>query len=504
MRVKKPVYDEFRMFFNNLTEAISIHKMITDEKGNIIDFTYEDVNPARERLMNLKFSELKNKTLKQVNPDVEDSFIKEYGDVAITGRPLDFEYYTRTFHKHLKVKVFSPKYGYVATIIEDVSAQKKAEELLNRTLEKYRTIFENSVEGIILVDDTGTITEWNKCIENKTGIKKLKAIGKKIWNVQHSLMTEDLKKKYPDDSLQKIWLNIIETLADNEIITREGKFLDKNGNVVLTEDLLCPIRLNDEKFMCIIQHDLTARRNAEHELRVNEQKLKQVNATKDKLFSVIAHDLRSPFNSIMGYSQDLRENIRKYNIEEVEKYLEIIHSSAQNTLNLLINLLSWAKNQTGQTNFNPEPVNLGQTINEIVDLLSSSAKIKEISIKMSLAKKIMINADKNMLKTILQNLISNAVKFTGTGGNINIDAKSYSDHVEITVSDNGAGIRKKAIGSLFLIDTNATTYGTFNEKGSGLGLVICREFVEKHGGKIWVESKLGKGSDFKFTVPVKK
>jgi PAS domain S-box-containing protein len=494
--------EKYQMFFSNLTEAISLHKMITDDNGNIIDFTYEAVNPARERLINLKFSELKNKTLKKVNPDLEDRIINEYGSVAITGKPVDFEYYTKTFHKHLKVKVFSPNYGYAATIIEDVSAQKKAEELLNRTLEKYRTIFENSVEGIILVDDAGTITEWNKYLENKTGLDKLKVIGKKIWDIQHNLMTEDLKKKFPDDTLRKIWLNIMETLAENETFTREGKFLDKNGNLVMTEDLLCPIRLNDEKFICIIQHDLTERRTAENELRVNEQKLREVNATKDKLFSIIAHDLRSPFNLIIGYSRDLMGNIRKYKIEDVEKFVEIINSSAQNTLNLLINLLSWAKNQTGQTIFNPENLDLRHIISEVIDFLISSARIKDITINHDMTEKIMIYADKNMLKTILQNLISNAVKFTRPGGNIKIYTISFSDHLEITVSDNGVGLSKKVIRNLLAHQTNTPSAGTFSETGSGLGLVICREFIEKHGGKIWVESRVGKGSDFKFTFPL--
>jgi PAS domain S-box-containing protein len=494
--------EKYRMFFNNLTEAISLHKMITDEQGNVIDFTYEEVNPAREKMINIQYSELKNKTVKQVNPDVEAGFIEKYGDIAKTGKPFNFEYFTKTFHKQLKVKVFSPKYGYVATIIEDVTDQKKAEELLNKTLEKYKTIFENSVEGIVLIDDTGTVTEWNKCFENRTGFTKEVAIGKKLWEIQHSILTKDWKNKYPEDTLEKIWMNIINTLPENEIFKAEGQFLDSEGSLILTEDIICPISLHEGKYYCIIQRDLTDRRNSEQELKVNEIKLKQLNATKDKLLSVIAHDLRSPFNSILGYSQNLRDNIRKYHVEESEKYLDIISSSAQSALNLLINLLSWAKNQTGQTIFYPEHLNLHQIIIEIVDLLNSSAKIKDISISHKVSKKIMINADKNMLRTIMQNLLSNAVKFTNPGGKIQIYAVPYSEYVEITVSDSGIGLSKKAIRNLFELETNELAAGTLNETGSGLGLVICREFVQKHGGKIWVESKVGRGSDFKITFPV--
>jgi PAS domain S-box-containing protein len=496
--------EKFRMIFNTLTEAISLHKMITDDKGQVIDFTYEELNPAREKMINLKFSEIKDKTVRQVNPDIADGFIEQYGVIAMTGNPLSFEYYTETFNKHLIVKAFSPKYGYVATIIEDVTEQKKLKEMLDRTLEKYRTIFENSVEGIVLINDTGTVIEWNKCIETRTGISKESAIGKKLWDIQFSVMSNDWKNLYPVGDLQRIWINLITNLSENEIFKEEGQFVDYGGRIVITEDIICPINLNGEKHLCIIQRDLTERRNAELELKKNEQKLQQLNATKDKLFSVIAHDLRSPFNSILGYSRHLRENIRKYEAEESEKYLDIINSTAQNTFNLLINLLSWARHQTGQTIFSPETLHLQQIIAEVVDILSSSAKIKNISIYHNLPGKLMIYADRNMLKTILQNLVSNAVKFTNPGGEIQIYAVPYSDHVEVTVSDNGIGIHKKMIRNLFSIETNSPTTSTINESGSGLGLVICREFVEKHGGKIWVESRVGKGSNFKFTLPANK
>jgi PAS domain S-box-containing protein len=495
--------DNFRMYFNHITEAISLHKMITDENGNILDFTYEALNPAREKLINHNFSELKNKTVRQLNPDVDDIIFEKYGASAMTGEPVTFEYYSSVFKRHLKVKVFSPKYGYVATIIEDLSEQKRAEELLNKTLEKYRTIFENAIEGIAIVDNTGTIREWNKVLEVKTGFSKSAAIGQKLWVIQISVMTEDWKRRFPLEYLEKAWMTIVNSLPENEVITREGQFLDVEKKLVLTEDLICPILLNGEKFLCIIQRDLTARINAEQALKINEEKLKQLNATKDKLFSIIAHDLRSPFNSILGFSQHLRENIRNYKVEESEKYLDTINSSAQFTFNLLINLLSWAKQQTGQTIFSPEILNLQQIINEVVDLLNSSAKIKSITIKYTLPKLVSIYADKNMLKTILQNMISNAIKFTNPDGIVSISATQYPDRAEIIVSDTGIGIRKKMIERLFEIETNFTTNGTFNEPGSGLGLIICREFVEKHGGKIWVESKTGKGSEFKLSFPVK-
>ena len=254
----------------------------------IIDFTYEELNPAREKMINLSFPEIKDKTVRQVNPDIADGFIEKYGDVAITGKPLNFDYYSKTFNKHLKVKVFSPKYGYVATIIEDFTEQKKAEEMLGKTLEKYRTIFENSVEGIVLIDDTGTVTEWNKCMENKTGFSKITVIGKKLWDVQYSLLTTDWKKRFPIEKLQKIWMNLITTLPENEICKEEGQYLDKDGGLVLTEDIICPLRLKWRKnILCIIQRDLTERRNAEQKMKINEQKLKHLTQQKISSFQLL-------------------------------------------------------------------------------------------------------------------------------------------------------------------------------------------------------------------------
>jgi signal transduction histidine kinase len=224
--------------------------------------------------------------------------------------------------------------------------------------------------------------------------------------------------------------------------------------------------------------------------------------TKDKLFSIIAHDLRGPFNSIIGYSQLLRENIRKYKVEESEKCVDTINTTAQNTFNLLVNLLTWAKTQTGQTAFNPEMLELYKITEEVIELLSSSAKIKDISVINNLPAGIKIFADRHMLRTMMQNLIFNAIKFTNRSGIVNIHAIATDDHVEVIVSDKGIGISKEAIKKLFKLATANPASGTSNETGSGLGLVICREFVEKHGGKIWVESNEGSGSDFKFTLPV--
>jgi len=224
-------------------------------------------------------------------------------------------------------------------------------------------------------------------------------------------------------------------------------------------------------------------------------------STKDKLFSIIAHDLRSPFNSILGFSNLLLEDKDEFSPKQITRQIGLINSNAKSTLDLLDNLLDWAKNQTGQINFNPENTRIDQIISDVIKLLESSAQLKNITIIYKPEPEIKILADKNMLKTIIRNLIQNSIKFTPTKGVIEILAREKEEDVEISIIDNGIGMNSQIKESLFLIDKCKGQLGTAKEKGSGLGLVLCKEFVEKHKGKIWVESKENQGSTFSFTIP---
>jgi signal transduction histidine kinase len=237
---------------------------------------------------------------------------------------------------------------------------------------------------------------------------------------------------------------------------------------------------------------------------LNEQKaaLEELNATKDKLFSVIAHDLKSPFNSILGLSELLLDDTCNYNSSNVKKLVKHIHSTAKNTFNLTENLLSWAKTQTGQMNYNPEELRLHDVLNQVVDIVNASAEVKNISVNIDKIPDVKVYADENMLKSILYNLLSNAVKFTHQNGNINISARPGEKYIEIIVSDDGVGMNEKAKNKLFKIESNFSTQGTAKETGSGLGLILCKEFVEHHGGKIWVESLEEGGTSFLFTLPL--
>jgi signal transduction histidine kinase len=236
------------------------------------------------------------------------------------------------------------------------------------------------------------------------------------------------------------------------------------------------------------------------QLQRYSEELQELNASKDKFFSIIAHDLKTPFNSILGFSEILKDEARNLDIETIEQYAGIINSTSKNTFRLLENLLDWARIQQSQILFRPVPVILNKLVGEVVEMLVENANSKLITIINHIPENLIIMADEDMLKTILRNLLSNALKFTSVNGKVEIKSASAVHSIEISVEDNGAGIKQEDIGKIFKIGAGFSKRGTGNEKGTGLGLMLCKEFVEKHGGKIWVKSEEGKGSTFTFSI----
>lgn len=261
---------------------------------------------------------------------------------------------------------------------------------------------------------------------------------------------------------------------------------------------------NDRKFATsfaeLISVALLNSKNLEA-LKNRELQLQKLNSDKDKFISILAHDLKNPFNALLGFTDMLLTNIREYDFQEIESLLEILYQTSKNTYNLLEDLMLWAQSQSGNLPFAPEKLVLEDVYDEVVAPFSNNPK--NISINYIEDNQIEVIADINMLKTILRNLISNAIKFTNNNGEIKVIVEQNSYTITITVSDNGVGIENKDISKLWDVSEKYSSKGTDGEKGSGLGLSLCKEFVEKHGGKIWVESELGKGSDFKFTLPLK-
>ncbi len=233
------------------------------------------------------------------------------------------------------------------------------------------------------------------------------------------------------------------------------------------------------------------------------KQLEELNATKDKFFSIIAHDLKNPFNTLMGFSELLLEHMDMYSPQQIRDYIGIIFETSQISYNLLENLLDWSRSQTGKLKMDPKVIDLTKMVHTNFQLLENSANNKSVILRSNLQEGISVFADTNMIDTIFRNLISNAIKFTKEGGTITIDSEEEGSMLKLCVADTGIGIKSESINQLFKIGQDVSTKGTANESGTGLGLILCKEFIERNGGEIWVESEVGKGSQFYFTVPLK-
>jgi len=259
-------------------------------------------------------------------------------------------------------------------------------------------------------------------------------------------------------------------------------------------------------FGIVINH--TEYQNVYNELLKTQKELKELNAAKDKLFSIIAHDLKNPFNAISGFSELLLNDINEYSIEQIESYIRIILKSSSKGYDLLENLLEWTRSQTGNLAIRKANFGLSELIQESLEFNREKAIIKNIKLSANCNESLFVSADRNMINTVLRNLITNALKFTNNGGAIKISVIEFKVpeqeklQVKISVKDTGIGIKKGVLDKLFKLDKSYTTKGTDFEQGTGLGLILCKDFVEKSGGKIWAESEFGKGSTFYFTLPM--
>ena len=307
-------------------------------------------------------------------------------------------------------------------------------------------------------------------------------------------------------------ISIIETISNQISLSLQRKVIEKDLKASeqryrkLNRDLEKKVKERTRELETLnsqLKQELKERHLAEEALKKSEASLRELNATKDKFFNIIAHDLKNPFTCLLGSTELLNESMHKMDPGKIRELVQIINDSAKSGYGILQNLLDWSRSQTGLITFNPEKVNLRDLIDEnISDLKASSAK-KEIRISTDIPGDMYFHADRNMINTVLRNLLSNAIKFTGRSGSVNISADLKDKVVLISVKDTGIGIPEDKISDLFRLDVKYTRPGTEMEEGTGLGLKLSREFVELQGGKIWVESIVNKGSNFIFSIPLK-
>jgi signal transduction histidine kinase len=292
--------------------------------------------------------------------------------------------------------------------------------------------------------------------------------------------------------------------SGDPILLNEEPQTTPEGNTIILLTNKMPLRNSMGEIYGILgtSMNVTDLIAAVQEIKLKNEELQKLNAEKDKFFSIIAHDLRSPFSGLLGLTQIMAEELPDLTMAEIQNIAVRMRNSATNLFSLLENLLLWARMRQGLIPFNPEIIQLHKIALESIAMMVEPANIKGIEIVNDIPIDLNVFADSNALQNIIRNLVSNAVKFTPIGGKISLSAKATADKsIEISIKDSGIGLSNAMIENLFRLDVQTYRKGTEGESSSGLGLLLCKEFIEKHGGKIWVESEEGKGSTFHFVIP---
>jgi len=372
----------------------------------------------------------------------------------------------------------------------DITEQNRTQVKLQHSETRYRRLFESAKDGILIINARdGKIINVNPCLVDMIGYSKEELVAKPLWELKI------FKKIAPSkEAFAELDRNVYFRLQEMSLKTKTG--------IKKEVEFISSVYFEDNKkvIQCNIR-DITIRKKAEIALMESESRLRELNITKDKFFSIITHDLRSPFSSIIGFSNLLAEKVFAKDYQKVAEYADIIEKSSWRAMELLTNLIEWSNSQTGRISFCPEFFELPLVVDEIFSLTKYLALQKSITVTKELPKSLVVFADKSMISAVLRNLVSNAVKFTHPGGKVIIKSKKSHHELLVSIIDDGIGLSNEAIENLFSIETNISTLGTMQERGTGLGLLLCKEFIQKHQGRIWVESVQGMGSKFNFTIP---
>jgi len=349
-----------------------------------------------------------------------------------------------------------------------------------------RTLLRTIPDLIWLKDEEGKYLHLNKRFEDFFGAEEKQILGK----TDYDFVEKDLGDFFRENDKKAM-------LAGKPTKNEELIRFASDGHEEFLETIKTPIYDKNGKLIGI----LGIGRNITERIQM-EKELLHLNADKDRFMQILAHDLRSPFTALLGFSELLLRNLRNYSLEDIESQLLIIRNTSKKTFHLLEDILLWSKSQSGKLPFNPQKHDFSLVCQEIIEEKSNQALLKNIAINLAQSSPVAVFSDKSMLSTILRNLLSNAIKFTPQNGSITVQCQINSGMATIIVSDNGVGISADNQAKIWDFSKPFTTKGTDKEHGSGFGLSLCKEFVEKHGGKIWVESEYSKGSHFKFTMPL--
>jgi PAS domain S-box-containing protein len=478
--------------------------VITDPRGTI-----EYVNPKFTEVTGYAYEEVIGQNPRVLKSGLQtDEFYSTLWKTITSGREWrgDFSNRKKTgeiYWENASISPIKSSTGMITHFVavkEDITERKLAEEALEAAEKRYRQLVEETSDTVYSTDLAGCFSYVNPSAEKITGYTETELIGMPFTQLIHPDWIERVQAFYREQR-DKL---ISETSLEFPIITKNGetKWVEQTVDAVIKEDQLVGLQAT--------VRDETERKEAEEALRESREKyrdlseeLKKANVTKDKFFSIIAHDLKGPLGNFHALSKMFVSRFEKFTPDKIKEMVEQLHTSASQSYKLLENLLDWSRLQLGRMEFKPGPVSITELVEENIELFNSQAKGKEISLVNSTDPSSKALSDRNMLTTVIRNLISNAIKFTPRGGDIDITSSIDEDqgNVVVCVSDTGVGMSEEILASIFDVGSYHTTLGTEKEKGTGLGLPLCKEFIEKNNGQIRVESELGHGCRFSFELP---
>ncbi len=376
-----------------------------------------------------------------------------------------------------------------------VIERKLLEQELKASEEKFSSFLSRSSDAILLTDEKYNLIYLNRAFEKLVGYEKAEMCGYDVFELNYLLLPDELKKtksfrQFKEELMKEI--TSVHAHTHGKLVDTEVK--GKHGKICGVQARFFMIRTKEGNRLGAICRDVTDQKE-------KEKSLQELNATKDRLFSIIGHDLKNPLNSIVGFTQLINQNFDSYPEEKLKKFIGIIHQSASSLSALLDNLLLWSHAQRQKITVEPVAVSFRKITGKCMDLLRATADKKNIEFQNKLNEKHVGYADSQMMTTVIRNLLANAIKFTPHGGRIVVDGKIQHEKIIVSIQDSGIGIEKEVARNLFNPSAEFSTEGTDGEKGTGLGLIICKEFIEKNHGNIWVESEIGKGAAFFICVP---
>lgn len=488
------VLDWEKTYLESIYNIVPYGIAILDENDRVLD-----VNTAFVEMFQWNLSELQNQP---INNFIVPKTLKEEGKfftkIVTTGKRVDVETIRqRKDGKQLNVKIIGKPTKLpdgklvVFGIYQDITSRKIVENELKFERNLMEALMANIPDTIYFKDTESKFLRINQAQAKALGVAKPEdAVGKSdldFFNNELVMKSFEDERKifFEGDRLVNSQEHIKTALGWKWFSASKVPMFDESGNII---------------GLAGVSRDITDIKNLESILLEREENLKILNAEKDKLFSIIAHDLRSPFNSFLMLTEIFMNDSMKISAEETKKLTVSMHRSATNLYDLLENLLSWSRMQRGLTHIEPLNINLLENIKSSLDIFTAMIRSKMLKINLEIPNELMVEADVSLLGSILRNLLSNAIKFTLHGGCVTVSVIELPENeVLVSIIDSGIGMDDEIKQNLFSIETKGRK-GTEGEPSSGLGLILVKDFVEKHGGKLFVESEVNQGSTFSFTL----